>query len=148
LTPKKTKFLLVDDDADDAFLFCEALHHLDPMMVCLTAENGREVFNKLSKQEATRPDIIFLDINMPIMDGWECLRRLKNDASLQNIPAIMYSTSSSKKDIEMAYQLGARLFVTKPEDFAELHKILEVVSTRPADSWLQHLSKLASVKVA
>src|ERR1700755_3350869 len=94
LTPLKRKFLLADDDADDADLFCEALTNVKPPVVCTTVENGFKLFETLAKTGNDRPDVIFLDINMPIMDGWECLKRLNSDSHYKHIPAIMYSTSS------------------------------------------------------
>lgn len=141
----KTKFLLADDDLDDASLFCEALSEIDPALKCYTVENGRQVFEFLSHQ-TDKPDIIFLDINMPIMNGWDCLRKLKADSDLKSIPAIMYSTSSSKKDIDMAYNLGALAFLSKPEEFDELSSILKTVAITPHDSLIQRLSTFKSVK--
>src|SRR5688572_8199538 len=98
----KTKFLLADDDRDDASLFCEALSGIDPLLKCYTVENGRLVFDFLSCG-ADKPDVIFLDINMPIMNGWDCLKKLRADPDFKNIPVIVYSTSVARKDIDMAY---------------------------------------------
>jgi CheY-like chemotaxis protein len=148
LTPVKTKFLIADDDSDDADMFCEAISQIAAVMECYKAENGREVFELLSEPEIGKPDIIFLDINMPIMNGWECLTKLKSHSEFSNIPTIMYSTSSAKKDIDQAYRLGASLFLTKPEDFEELCKILKIVATNPHDSLLAHLRGFSNVKVA
>lgn len=147
LTLVKTRFLLADDDADDASLFCEALTRIAPTVKCLTVENGRQVFDLLSGHQTERPHVIFLDINMPIMDGWECLRKLKENSDYRNIPAIIYSTSSARKDIEMAYSLGAFLFLTKPEDFQELCEILEIVATDPPEVLLASLRRFENVKI-
>lgn len=141
------KFLLVDDDADDAILFCEALSLAIPDRECHTVGNGLELFKLLSDPITDKPDIIFLDINMPKMDGWECLRKLKATSDLQNIPTIMYSTSSAKQDIDMAYNLGAMLFVSKPEDFRELVTILGIVASNSQQSLLNHLKGFKSVKI-
>jgi len=141
------RFLLADDDADDAGLFCEALTRVAPAIDCCTVENGLELFEVLSKYNTGKPDVIFLDINMPLMNGWECLRKLKGSSNYMNIPAIMYSTSSAKKDIDKAYSLGALLFLTKPEDFRELSKILEIVATSSQDSLISQLKGFESVKV-
>src|ERR1700761_4786945 len=102
-------FLLVDDDADDAAIFSEALSvAVSPSPTEFhTAENGLKLFEVLSKHT---PDVIFLDINMPKMGGWECLEKLKNSSEYNQIPVIMYSTSCAKKDIARAYDLGALLF--------------------------------------
>jgi CheY-like chemotaxis protein len=134
----------VDDDADDADIFCEALCRIAASMKCMTAENGLKLFEILSED---RPDVIFLDINMPKLSGWETLRKLKDDTEYNNIPVIMYSTSSSRKDIEIAYGLGARLFITKPEDFRELSKILEIVATGLGEEQISRLKEFASVRV-
>ncbi len=147
LTPLNRKFLLADDDADDADLFCEALASIIPPVECHTAENGLKLFELLSKQDIGIPDIIFLDINMPMMDGWECLRMLKGNSDYKSIPTIMYSTSSARRDIDMAYRLGAQLFLTKPENFSELSKILEIVATSAKGSLLDRLEGFESVKV-
>jgi CheY-like chemotaxis protein len=81
------------------------------------------------------------------LSGWETLRKLKDDTEYNNIPVIMYSTSSSRKDIEIAYGLGARLFITKPEDFRELSKILEIVATGLGEEQISRLKEFASVRV-
>lgn len=139
--------MLVDDDADDATLFCETLTRTVPGTKCLTAENGLELFQFLSTQYGDRPDVIFLDINMPVMNGWECLIKLKGDSSYNSIPIIMYSTSSAKRDIDMAYSLGAMAFLTKPEDLKELSKILNIVASSPQERLLNDLKAFASVKL-
>lgn len=140
------KFLLVDDDTDDAELFCEAVGKIR-MAECNTVENGLELFKLLSIRTANIPDVIFLDINMPMMDGWECLKELKKSSNYSRIPIIMYSTSSAKQDIDRAYSLGAQLFLTKPEDFSELSKILETVAVSSQDSLTSRLKGFKSVKL-
>ena len=126
-------------------LFCEALASAAPAMDCDTVISGFKLFDVLS---TTRPDIIFLDINMPIMDGWECLKKLKSDSSYHDIPVIMYSTSSAKRDIDMAYNLGARLFMTKPEDFRELTAVLGTIALELPELSLSRLQQFNSIKVA
>ncbi|SEP35940.1 Response regulator receiver domain-containing protein [Niastella yeongjuensis] len=106
-----------------------------------------ELFDLLSKHNFVNSDVIFLDINMPKIDGWECLKQLKNNPDYNSIPVIIYSTSSAKKDIETAYNLGAQLFLSKPEDFRELTKILEVVATSSQDSLLRNLKGYKCVKI-
>lgn len=147
MDPLNRNFLLADDDADDASLFCEALTGIVPGTECHTVENGLELIALLSQHKTAKPDIIFLDINMPIMDGWECLRKLKDNDSYNTIPTIMYSTSSAKKDIDMAYRLGAVLFVTKPEDFNELSTILKIMAFNSQESFSNRLKGFKSVKV-
>lgn len=146
MTPVRTKFLIADDDADDVMLFCEALHQIATAMKCYHVENGNELFQFLSDSGARSPEVIFLDINMPVMNGWECLTRLKGTSDYRSIPIIIYSTSSAKRDIDLAYQLGASLFLTKPEEYRELCSILEIIATTPIESMLSRLKGFASAK--
>ena len=121
-------FLLADDDKDDAELFGEALLSLDPPVEFHHVEDGKGVIDYLSDPNSTRPDLIFLDLNMPQMSGWQCLARLKNDMYFTDIPVIMYSTSSHPRDKEIATDLGAVAFITKPADFKLLRKLLQNIS--------------------
>jgi CheY-like chemotaxis protein len=121
-------FLLADDDRDDAELFGEALSSLDPPVDFAHVEDGLAVFEFLSNENNKKPDLIFLDLNMPQVSGWQCLARLKNDIYFQDIPVIMYSTSSHPRDKEIAIDLGALGFITKPTDFKILRRILQKVS--------------------
>jgi len=122
-------FFLIDDDADDSELFHEAIEAVDKSVNFCFAADGKEALHKLIRKEVGVPDIIFLDINMPDMNGWQLLDRLKRDESYKDIPVIMYSTSSQKSDIKLAMDSGALCFVTKPDTFLRLKKIMEVVIT-------------------
>jgi len=79
--------------------------------------------------------------------GWDCLKKLKDHPNYKSIPTIMYSTSSAKKDIDMAYKLGAQLFLTKPDDFRELSKILQIVASSSQEFLVSHLMGFESVKL-
>src|ERR1700742_4342006 len=94
----KPRFLLIDDDTDDRELFSEALATVDPVIVCDQATDGAEALDRLIKREISEPDIIFLDINMPVMNGWQFLTKLKSVEKYRHIPVIVYSTSSNQKD--------------------------------------------------
>lgn len=144
--PRDITFLLADDDADDKTLFCEALAEIDPGIICHTAADGKEALAILSKDEARKPDIIFLDINMPIMDGWQCLGKLKSDANHRSIPVFMYSTSSYQRDIELALESGAFCFFTKPSDYRELRKILRLIATHPVGSLSDVMKEFKNLK--
>lgn len=121
------KILLIDDDPDDRDLFCEAIEEIASEIVCSTAPNGQKALAKLNGREIEKPDIIFLDVNMPVMNGWECLMLLQKEEAYKNIPVIMYSTSSHRKDIDNAQQFGALCFFTKPFNFTDLKKNLGIV---------------------
>ncbi len=121
---------LVDDDRDDREIFIEALAEIDNSFTCFTAENGEDAINKLHAN-AFAPDYIFLDLNMPRMNGRECLVEIKNIKRLVNIPVIIYTTSSLQKEKEELVKLGASTFITKPANFRELcHSLKQVLFDR------------------
>lgn len=110
---------LADDDFDDQDFFKDALKQIDESIVCVTASNGEEALKKL-KTITPLPDYIFLDSNMPRMSGLKCLTEIKKMKPLENIPVIIYTTSSEERDINEAKKFGADYFITKPFDFKEL----------------------------
>ncbi|KRD12984.1 histidine kinase [Flavobacterium sp. Root901] len=125
---KKKIILLADDDIDDTEMFCEALEEIDEDIVCHCAANGKEVFEILNGI-TEKPELIFLDLNMPIMNGWDCLTLLKKNADYQDIPVIMISTSSHKKDMESASGLGSMCYFVKPNNFKDLKEVLRVITS-------------------
>jgi CheY-like chemotaxis protein len=112
--------LLIDDDMDDQEIFALALDQLDNTFHCMTASNGLEAITYLKDRATMLPDYIFLDLNMPRMNGLECLKEIKKLRHLSHIPVIIYSTSSSKNDITEARKSGAAAFITKPFSVTEL----------------------------
>ena len=128
------KFMVVDDDPDDVDLFLEALSKIDKTLICDSSKNGRDLLNKLESGTISNPEIIFLDVNMPDINGWDCLANLKADSRFSSIPVIMYSTSSAKRDTEKALKLGALGFYEKPSSFSLLIDFLQmIVSIRNLD---------------
>jgi CheY-like chemotaxis protein len=123
----KKKLLLVDDDLDDTELFSEAIGEIDSSVLCHCASDGMEALEKLSEKKIETPDLIFLDINMPEMNGWQFLERVKGNHRLKDIPVIIYTTSSTRSDLLHARTSGALCFVTKPANYGRLKKILEIV---------------------
>lgn len=119
--------LLADDDSDDTEMFCEALESTDDNLICHCLINGVELLKKLNDLNQ-KPHLIFLDLNMPLMDGWECLKILKKDLNYQDIPVIMISTSSHKTEINNALDLGALCYFVKPNNFNELTQILHLIT--------------------
>ena len=117
-------FLVIDDDPDDRYFFSEAIKKIDPGARCVSATNGEEALTQLRNGIQRLPDLIFLDLNMPRMDGRLCLAELKKDPALKAIPVIILSTSSSKNDIEETAKMGAAYFITKPTDISKLHEEL------------------------
>lgn len=126
-------FMIVDDDADDRMFFEEALRKILPSSVCLEANGGIDALQQLRKA-AQLPDFIFLDINMPRMDGRECLKELKSDAKLINIPVIMYSTSFNDRSEAEFRKLGASGYFIKPTDINKLPEQILLAMTRSIES--------------
>ena len=123
------KILLVDDDLDDQVIFLDALSEIATQAVCITADSGIEVFTNL-KTMAPLPSIIFLDLNMPFMNGFECLERIKKDEQYKKIPVIIFTTSNNPADKIRAKELGAELFFTKTADFKLLKStLLNILTT-------------------
>jgi len=126
-------FLLVDDDEDDCAFFCEAVSKIDSSVKCLTAFNGEDALYKLRININSLPHFIFMDLNMPCMDGKQCLRELKKDVQLKHIPVIIFSTSSSPRDVKETLKLGAAYFITKP---VTLTKLQEEITHVMETDWL------------
>ncbi len=127
-TDKKVKtVLIVDDDDDDREMFREALQLVDDHANCLVAEDGKKALDLLRMQPDHLPDFIFLDLNMPRMDGKQCLAKIKQDEYLQKIPVIIYTTSKHPKDMEETKNLGADYFISKPFHFDEICKFITYV---------------------
>ncbi|RWW98763.1 response regulator [Flavobacterium cerinum] len=112
--------LFVDDDQDDQLLFQEALSEADSTAVYLSATDGVDLFEKLNTGKTATPDLIFMDINMPKMNGIESLKELKRSERFKSIPVIMYSTSSSKEHQKICLESGAIGYVEKPNDFDQI----------------------------
>jgi CheY-like chemotaxis protein len=126
-------FMVVDDDSDDRELFTEAVNEIQPDAKCISCANGEQALQLLRNAMPVYPDYIFLDLNMPIMDGNECLVELKKDASLRHIPVVIFSTSSTQKDKDETTILGAIYFLTKPTSYKKLcEEIQYVLETFPA----------------
>ena len=121
--------LLVDDDIDDQQIFAEALETVDPSIKLLVASNGLEALHKLNTPDAVQPDMIFLDLNMPMMNGKEFLQELKKTNGY--IPVIIYTTSSRPEDRDQSMGLGATNFLVKPNNYRSLcDQLREIIGVR------------------
>jgi CheY-like chemotaxis protein len=116
--------LLVDDDEDDHEIFLTAVEHLSDAAQCFTLTDANQALTKLSAKEI-EPDVIFLDLNMPIMNGQQFLEKIKKNDQLKHIPVIIFSTSSHPATIELTKGLGAHDFITKPNRLIELVDLLK-----------------------
>jgi CheY-like chemotaxis protein len=139
------KFLLADDDQDDTELFHEALKDIDGTIELSAANNGKEALRKLSQLVAI-PEIIFLDINMPEMDGWDCLMNIKRSERLKSIPVLMFSTSSTSINGKKAVQSGAIGYLEKPTSYLKLKEFLEQLTTASQSNLLETMKFIESTK--
>lgn len=122
-----TLITLADDDEDDRLFFTDAFEELKINTVVNTVNNGRELLNYLNHPETVLPHIIFLDLNMPILNGIDCLKEIKQNDKFKDIAIAIYSTSSSDQDVEDTFVLGANIYIKKPSNFNELKKIVSEV---------------------
>lgn len=139
---KPAHILLVEDNEGDIALTLDAFEESKVKMEISVTRNGQEALDYLFKkgiyENSKKPDIIILDINIPIFNGHEVLRQIKEDPNLKKIPVIMLTTSSNPKDINLAYENHSNSYVKKPLDMEEfLEAILKI-----EQFWLQ-LSTLA-----
>ena len=123
---KPKNILLVDDDEDDQTLFVDALNQIDNSFRCDVANSGQEAMLSL-RTKAPTPDIIFLDLNMPKMNGYECLAEIKSEAKFKHIPVVIYSTVTMQSENERTQLMEAEHFFTKPNDFSVLVKELSSI---------------------
>ena len=114
--------LLADDDDDDVFLFRNALAQIRQDVKIITARNGVDCMNLL--MESSLPDLIFLDINMPLKTGLECLEEIRKDDRLKKLKVVVLSTASTRDLVDTAYKKGANLYLRKSFSFEEFKKIL------------------------
>jgi CheY-like chemotaxis protein len=122
------RILLTDDDEDDRAFFADALIDLELNFPVEFCKNGLELLNRLYNKNLHVPDIIFLDLNMPIMSGFETLQQIRDDVQFKHIPLIaIYSTSATQEGIKSTFGLGANAYVVKPTAFDDLKKLLKKV---------------------
>ncbi|MBP6731859.1 MAG: response regulator [Chitinophagales bacterium] len=117
--------VLADDDEDDRDLFEDALAEL-PIAAKFTSLNGGEsLMEYLYKPEVnTTPDLVFLDLNMPRKNGFECLEEIKANEKLKNIPIIIFSTSYDEEVVKKLFDSGAQYYMQKPSGYNQLKKNL------------------------
>ena len=116
--------LLADDDDGDRLLFEMALCELPLATDLATVSDGEQLMIRLMKNVANLPHLLFLDINMPRKNGFECLVEIKRNEDMKSLPVIIFSTSDNERDIKEAFDAGADLYIVKPPDFVRLIKTI------------------------
>lgn len=121
--------LLVDDSEDDILLVEEALHQAPHLVLVHVARSGEDALAYLrgwdEARSAKRPDLVLLDLNMPVKNGFEVLEEMKADPSLRSIPVIVLTVSDQEDDVIRAYAGGACSYIRKPSDFDAFLRCLE-----------------------
>jgi CheY-like chemotaxis protein len=133
---KPIEILLVEDNAADVRLTEEALKEGKVRNNLHVARDGMEALEFLRRQgkhaNATRPDLILLDLNLPRRDGREVLAEIKDDNDLKMIPVVVLTTSSAEADILKSYKLHANCYITKPVDLDQFVQVVKSID----DFWL------------
>lgn len=130
-TIRTIDILMVEDDPGDVRLTREALKGSKLLHSLNVVEDGVAALDYLHKvapyAQATRPDIVLLDLNLPKKDGREVLAAMKQDATLRTIPVVILTTSQAEEDVLRAYNLNANCYVTKPVDFDQFMRIVRAI---------------------
>lgn len=134
---KKWKVLLIDDDECDQLTFRRLLKAEGIDAELLTAKDGREALDLLLSdqpgQQADKPDLILLDLNMGILNGFDTLKILKASDRTKSTPVVVLTTSSSVRDIEASYALGANSYIVKPTSLDDFGKTVRSLKEYWAD---------------
>jgi CheY-like chemotaxis protein len=129
MSSKHLNLLLCDDDSDDCYFFKEALEKL-PLSTHLTAvHDGEQLMQLLTKETNELPHVLFLDLNMPRKNGFECLTEIKLNKKLKQLPVIIFSTSFDQEVVNLLYKHGAQYFIRKPSEFTQLYKVIQKALT-------------------
>lgn len=126
---KKAKILLVEDNISDQVMVQRALEDCKISCDLLIANHGLEAINMLSEWPSSEglPDLILMDINMPVMDGMSAVKKIRENSKIKHIPIIMLSTSDAERDVVESYQIGVNAFLTKPISDQEFIKRIQEI---------------------
>jgi DNA-binding response OmpR family regulator len=122
--------LIIDDDNDDSDLLRDAIQQISSETSCTMVSSSDDALKGVQTKGIPRPDLIFLDLNMPRVNGMQCLKELKANASLSEIPVAIYTTSKSHADHVESLKIGASHFITKPSGFRQLCRIIRDIFTK------------------
>jgi two-component system, chemotaxis family, response regulator Rcp1 len=135
-TPQPIDILLVEDNEADIRLTQEVLTESKVQNNLIIANNGDEALACLRQQGkyrgSPRPDLILLDLNLPVKDGREVLAQIKSDPALKSIPVVILTTSKAEEDIVKTYDLHANCYITKPVDLEQFVTVVTYIE----DFWL------------
>jgi CheY-like chemotaxis protein len=112
-----TQLFLAEDDVEDVEFFTDIISEISPDIKISVAKNGKELMSLL-ESEKQHPDFIFLDLNMPIKTGLECLKEIRSNEKWKSVKIVILSTSSHKDQINEVYKMGADLYLQKPNSYS------------------------------
>jgi response regulator RpfG family c-di-GMP phosphodiesterase len=124
MAPNHLNILLADDDIDDCLFFKTVVDSFPLPTVLSYVHDGEQLMKLLKDSTALLPHILFLDLNMPRKNGFECLAEIKHDDKLKALPVVMYSTSSEQDLTDRLYDNGAHHFIRKPSDFLQFKRVV------------------------
>ncbi len=122
---KQLHVMLADDDIDDCVFFKEAVADLISPTQLTVVHDGEELMHLLTNDASRLPGVLFLDINMPRKNGFECLAEIKASDELKHLPVIIFSTSFEQEVVNLLYKSGAQYFIRKPSEFQQFKKIIQ-----------------------
>lgn len=131
---KTLHLIITDDDSDDQELFSMAISEISNNIKISLAENGSDLIKMLQEKEL--PDLIFLDLNMPGMNGIECLMKIRNNPKSAGLPVLIYSTSANPEQIDEAYNHGANYYLQKPCSYRDIQNLVSKVFALSVDQLL------------
>lgn len=117
------RVLVAEDDEDDKIFISDAFNQLKMLNNVNFVENGEELINHLNSSDPL-PDLIFLDLNMPVVNGIQALKIIKKDKILRKIPVVVLTTSKNDKDICKSYEIGINAYIVKPFTFEDLLRVI------------------------
>jgi CheY-like chemotaxis protein len=132
MNSKHLNLLLADDDTDDCVFFNDALGKLSLSTHLTAVHDGEQLMQVLTKEATELPHVLFLDLNMPRKNGFECLLEIKLNEKLKHLPVIIFSTSLEQEVVNLLYKNGAQYFIRKPSEFSQLEKIIQQALTLTA----------------
>ncbi len=124
------RMLMIDDDPEERDIFAHVLKDIKPETLFHGASNGQKAIEQLGSQADPLPDLIFLDLNMPVMDGLTFLRTIRQEPRFKHIPVLVHSTSSSSSVKSQALQLGVLGYIVKYEEYEKMRKMLGLVARK------------------
>ncbi|MEO6252051.1 MAG: response regulator [Ferruginibacter sp.] len=126
---ERLDILLADDDTDDCLFFKDALEEMPIHTVLTAVHDGEQLMEQLHDDTTKLPHVLFLDLNMPRKNGFECLAEIKQNKKLKDIPVVIFSTSYEQEVVNLLYRNGAQYFIRKPSEFGQFKKIILHVLT-------------------